>query len=296
MAKALGEVMPETWHGLCTWHIIQNGIKHMGNFIKDDYHFLWDFKSCMFEYDDSVEFENACEKMIQNYNVGSVIWLDGIYKLKTKWARCHTKNAFTLRVRSTQLSESLNVDLKAYLKSDLSMVKFFQHFERIVGQKRHKELEAEFNVREKLPTLWLKNSLLLKHVVAQTYIPMIFKKLHDEYHYASAAIIKHHNDSQLVHEYILGIFYESRECKVVCDLVNQIISCSCRKFKTFGILCCHALKLFDWLNIQIIPSTYILKRWTREANSEYILNTMTKNVEDDVNLNVAPDIEDYVQC
>jgi hypothetical protein len=21
MAKALGEVMPETWHGLCTWQI-----------------------------------------------------------------------------------------------------------------------------------------------------------------------------------------------------------------------------------------------------------------------------------
>jgi len=61
MAKALGEVMHETWHGLCTWHIMQNGIKHMGNFMKDDSHFLRDFKSCMFEYDDSVEFENAWE-------------------------------------------------------------------------------------------------------------------------------------------------------------------------------------------------------------------------------------------
>jgi len=123
--------------------------------------------------------------------------------------------------------------------------------------------------------------------VAQTYTPVIFKKFHDEYNYASAAIIKHHNDSQLVHEYIVGIFDESREYKVVCDPANQIISCSCRKFETFGILCCHALKNFDWLDIKIILSTYILKRWTRDAKSEYILNTMTKNVEDDVNLNVA---------
>ena len=35
MAKALNEVMPNTWHGLCTWHIIQNGIKHLGNLMKD---------------------------------------------------------------------------------------------------------------------------------------------------------------------------------------------------------------------------------------------------------------------
>jgi hypothetical protein len=45
--------------------------------------------------------------MIQNYNVGSVSWLDSIYKLKTKWAGCHMKNAFTLGVRNTQLSERL---------------------------------------------------------------------------------------------------------------------------------------------------------------------------------------------
>jgi hypothetical protein len=43
---------------------MQNGIKHMGKLMKDDSHFLRGFKSCMFEYDDSVEFENALDKMI----------------------------------------------------------------------------------------------------------------------------------------------------------------------------------------------------------------------------------------
>ncbi|XP_062158767.1 protein FAR-RED IMPAIRED RESPONSE 1-like [Alnus glutinosa] len=114
---------------------------------------------------------------------------------------------------------------------------------------------------------------------------MIFKKFHDEYDYASAAIIKHRSDSQAVHEYIVGIFNEGREYKVVCDHVNKIISCSCRKFETFGILCCHALKIFDLLDIKIIPDAYILKRWTREAKSEYILNTTSRNVEENINLN-----------
>ncbi|KAF7824042.1 protein FAR1-RELATED SEQUENCE 5-like [Senna tora] len=34
MAKALREVMPEDYHGLCTWYLMQNDIKHLGNLMK----------------------------------------------------------------------------------------------------------------------------------------------------------------------------------------------------------------------------------------------------------------------
>ena len=78
-------------------------------------------------------------------------------------------------------------------------------------------MEVEFNAREKLPTLGLKNSPLLKQA-SKTYNPMIFKKFHDEYDNASTTVIKHRKDSQLVHEYIVGIFDESREYKVVYDM------------------------------------------------------------------------------
>jgi zinc finger SWIM domain-containing protein 3 len=223
---------------------MQNGIKHLRNLMKDGSHLLRDFKSCMLDYEDETKFENAWEKMIKTYNSGSASWFGSIYKLKTKWARCHMKNTFTLGVRSTQLNESLNGDLKAYLKLDLGIVKKFQHFERVVEQKRHKELEAEYNGRQKLPTLGLKNSPLLRQA-EQMYTPVIFKKFHDEYNYASAAIIKHRNESQLVHEYIVRLYDEDKEYKVCCDRDNKIISCSCMKFETFGILCCYALKVFN---------------------------------------------------
>ena len=124
-------------------------------------------------------------------------------------------------------------------------MEFFQHFERVVEQKRHMELKAEYNSRQKLPTLGLKNSPLLKHVV-EMYTLVIFKKFHDEYDYTSAAIIKHHSESQSVHEYIVGL-YEKDEYKVIFDHVNKKISCSCMKFETFGILYCHALKVLTCL-------------------------------------------------
>ena len=188
IAKALAEVMSETWHGLCTWHIMQNGIKKLGNLMKDGSLFLRDFKDCMYKYDNESEFKEAWNKMIQTYTIKDLSWLNGIYKLKEKWANCYMKRVVTLGMRSTQLSESLNRDLKDYLKSDLNMDDFFEHFEMVVGQKWDKELEAKYNAREKLPHLCLKNSPLLKQA-SQVYAPTIFKVFQNEYDYAPVAII-----------------------------------------------------------------------------------------------------------
>ena len=49
------------------------------------------------------------------------------------------------------------------------------------------------------------------------------------------------------------------------DNFNSNISCPCKKFESLGILCCHALWVFNLKNLTKIPSQYILKRWTKEA-------------------------------
>ena len=88
MVKALNEVMPNTYHGLCTWHIMQNWIKHLENLMKDG-SFLQVFKTCMFEFNDEIEFEKTWEDMIDTYTIHDRSWLDSIYKLKGKWTKCY---------------------------------------------------------------------------------------------------------------------------------------------------------------------------------------------------------------
>jgi zinc finger SWIM domain-containing protein 3 len=75
--------------------------------------------------------------------------VDSIYKLKEKWVECYMKDVFTLGMRSTQLSESLNNDLKIHFKSDFDIIRFFKHFERVVQGKRNNELDSEFDSRKK---------------------------------------------------------------------------------------------------------------------------------------------------
>lgn len=52
MEKALVIVMLGTYHGLCTWRLIQDGIKNLGNLMKDEFGFLIDFKKCMNDSED----------------------------------------------------------------------------------------------------------------------------------------------------------------------------------------------------------------------------------------------------
>jgi len=58
---------------------------------------------------------------------------------------------FSAGMTTTQLSESINYNLKDYLQSDYDIVKFFIHFERLLDAKRYKELKGEYNLRQKLP-------------------------------------------------------------------------------------------------------------------------------------------------
>ena len=48
------------------------------------------------------------------------------------------KDVYALGMRSTQLSENLNSELKRHFKSDFDIIRFLKHFERVVEDKRKK--------------------------------------------------------------------------------------------------------------------------------------------------------------
>ena len=111
--------------------------------------------------------------------------------------------------------------------------------------------------------------------------------LHDQYDLASATRIKNRQEDLLVHTYTIEFLHKLGEYIVSYDIADKTFLCSCRKFEIVGILCCHVLKVFDFLDIKTIPDMYILKKWTRGAKSRCILDNRRINVEEDVNLSVT---------
>ncbi|KAK4564321.1 hypothetical protein RGQ29_006403 [Quercus rubra] len=245
MSTAIKVVMPKTYHALCSWHMWQNAEKHLGHLLKTEPQFNADFLACIYKYDGEDEFLTAWNEMLDKYDVRENKWLIDLSKLKEKWAQAYVKRTFTTGMKTIQLSESFNADLKDCLHTDLNIVEFFTHFETVVNQKRDMELEAEYNSRQKFPRLKLKSSPMLNQV-ATMYTSKLFDLFQTE--------------------------------------VEETLSCSCRKFESFGILCRHGLKVLDVLDIKLIPNRYIIKRWRRDAKDGSGKNCTTHNIKPDTRL------------
>jgi zinc finger SWIM domain-containing protein 3 len=307
MKKAVKEMFLEAWHGLCTFHIMQNAVKQLAepdneesnaspkNTVKgskkktksstknedegskEEPSILANFSACMYEYEDEATFDHEFNMM--RTKTSKQTWLDSIYKLKEKWAECFMKDVFTLGMRSTQLSENLNSDLKRHFKSDFDIIRFLKHFERLVEDKRNNELHSEFQSRKKLPRIKVRTPMLIE--ASKLYTPVIFEAFQGEYERSMTACTMTLEGN---HEYLVsiesfdGTFTLEKEYKVIGDHVEQTSTCSCGQFNRIGILCAHALKILDLMNIKSLPTQYVLKRWTREARSGTIQDSHSRDI------------------
>jgi zinc finger SWIM domain-containing protein 3 len=292
MGKAVKEVFSEAWHGLCTFHIMQNAVKHLAETDDEESSasaeqeaedsnnepsILSDFSACMYEYEDEATFEHAFD--IMRSKVSKQTWLDSIYKVREKWAECYMKDVFTLGMRSTQLSESLNSDLKRHFKSDFDIIRFLKHFERVVEYKRNNELKSEFESRKKLPRIKMRTPMLIQ--ASKLYTPTIFEAFQSEYERSMVACT---TALEGKNEYLVTIgsldenFTFEKEYKVIGDPVQQTSTCSCGQFNRIGILCGHSLKVLDLMNIKTLPTQYVLKRWTREARSGTVQDNQGRSI------------------
>jgi hypothetical protein len=214
-------------------------------------------------------------------------WLDSIYNLKEKWAECYMKDVYTLGMRSTQLSESLNNDLKIHFKSDFDIIRFLKHFERVVQGKRNNELNSEFESRKKILRVIMKIPMLLQ--ASKLYTPVIFEAFQGQYERSMTACTRvlDGNNEYLVATGSLGEeLVLDEEFRVIGNPLDQTATCSCNLFNRIGIICAHALKVLDLMNIKSLPTQYILKRWTRQACSGIVQDRNGKNIIENPKLDV----------
>ncbi|XP_028074578.1 protein FAR1-RELATED SEQUENCE 5-like [Camellia sinensis] len=199
MAKAIPIVMPSTNHRLCTWHLMQNAVKH------------------------------------------------------------------------------------DYLNCDHNLMEFFKHFERVLYDKRYKELEAEYNLCQKLPRVAIPTVMLKQ--MADIYTKTIFEEFQNEYVQSIEASIVgtiHDGESTI---FTIQTDVDGKKDKNVTMDRDGFLSCSCKKFEMKGIVCQHCLKVLrEIINAKDLPAQYILKRWTKKARAETVKDRRVYDVKADVKL------------
>ncbi|GMP40953.1 hypothetical protein CsSME_00011223 [Camellia sinensis var. sinensis] len=137
-------------------------------------------------------------------------------------------------------------------------MEFFMHFERVLYEKRYKELEAEYNLSQKLPRVSIP-TLMLKQV-AEIYTKTIFEEFQNEYVQSiEASIIGtiHDGESTI---FTIKTMVDGKKDKIVTMDGGGSLSCSCKKFEVKGILCRHCVKVLrDVFNATELLPQYILK-------------------------------------
>ena len=131
--------------------------------------------------------------------------------------------------------------------------------------------------------------------VAIVYMPKLFDLFQTEVEEVMALSILERNVSQ-THSYVVGVFNQYGKYEVMWNPLDETLSCSCRKFESFGILCRHGLKVLDVLDIKLIPNKYIMKRWRRDAKDGSERNCTTHNIKPDTRLDWYRDLcPKYIQ-
>ncbi|XP_028060637.1 protein FAR1-RELATED SEQUENCE 5-like [Camellia sinensis] len=282
MAKAIPIVMPNTNHRLCTWHLMQNAVKHV-SCLFGDVGVKGVFAKFMHEIDDEEEFRIRWDQMLDRYDAHNNHWLKQTFGVKDKWGWPYVMNSWAAGMSTTQLSESFNACFKDYLNCDHNLMEFFMHFERVLYDKRYKELEAEYNLSQKLPRVSIP-TLMLKQM-ADIYTKTIFEEFQNEYVQSiEASIVGTLNGGESTIFTIRTVVDGNKDKNVIMHR-DGFLSCSCKKFEVKGIVCRHCLKVLrEILNAKDLPAQYILKRWTKKARAESVKDSRGYDVKADVKL------------
>ena len=115
--------------------------------------------------------------------------------------------------------------------------------------------------------------------LSKLYTPIIFEAFQGEYERSMAACTTALEGNS---EYLVSIYHEDfryeKEYKVIGDPLQQTSTCSRGQFNIIGILCSHAIKVLDLMNIKSLPAQYVLKRWTKEARSGAVQDNQGRNI------------------
>ncbi|XP_021826892.1 protein FAR1-RELATED SEQUENCE 5-like isoform X2 [Prunus avium] len=285
IVEASNSVLPETDHRICTWQMCENALKHLNHMVKDTESFANDFKSCIYDQKDEDGFVYAWGNMLDNYGLQQNDRLKWMFREREKWAVVYGRNTFFVDRKGSHLVESLFHDLRNYLYSDLDVLDFVKYFKRVVDEQRYKETEANDEMNRCMPRL-MGNVILLKHA-SDVYTPRAFEVFQRGYEKCLNIVVNQCSENGPLFEYKTNIFGKSREHTVTFNSSDDTVICSCKKFDSVGFLCSHALKVLDHMNIKVVPSKYILKRWTKDARLGSARESDVSSIRDNPKLVVA---------
>ncbi|XP_073287473.1 protein FAR1-RELATED SEQUENCE 1-like, partial [Primulina huaijiensis] len=209
--------------------------------------------------------------MIDTYKLDDHRWLNGMYRLREKWATAFSSGRFSAGLLATSRSEATNMTLKKACNKMSSLYEFVMSYAKIQNNWRNKEKTEDTRCRHGKPAQILKNHPLLINA-AEVYTISIYQLFEIELvNSLNCKFVEppscFGNDWNWIEVKVKSHDENSRVRHVVFNKQSHEIKCSCHKFETMGILCKHALMMFNYMDVTVLPNSYILKRWMKNVRN-----------------------------
>ncbi|RYQ92640.1 hypothetical protein Ahy_B09g098856 [Arachis hypogaea] len=227
-------------------------------------------------------FEERWSEIISKYGLAENEWVQGIYNDKMKWATAYLREHFFGRIRTTSQCEGIHSLLKNYVDSKTSLLEFMHKFSEVLRHYRNNHLIADFEIFYKFPVLTTCLESFEKQA-AELYIRNIFKLVKDEIEAAGALNVTECPNSGDIVEYNTSEYFNQQwQFKVSYNKDKDLFVCECRLFETRGLPCSHIFGVLKHRNAKCVPTSLILKRWTRDAKSDFICSVGEQDPSDDI--------------
>jgi len=102
---------------------------------------------------------------------------------------------------------------------------------------------------------------------ASMYTPVVFEIFRREFEMFVDSVIYRCGKAGTASDYRVAVTDKPREHYVKFESSDFSAVCSCKKFESMGIQCCHVLKVLDFRNIKELPHKYFMGRWKKDAKS-----------------------------
>uniref|UniRef100_A0A803MJN5 SWIM-type domain-containing protein n=1 Tax=Chenopodium quinoa TaxID=63459 RepID=A0A803MJN5_CHEQI len=244
MANVILEVIPNTRHRLCIWHLEQNAITRFGA-LKKDKEFKFAFNQCLKMCVTEQEFEAKWQAMLQKYELTEHSWYKRVYELKDKWCPTLCRDFFSAGILSSQRSESTNHAIGFRASKATTLIEFYTIFKKTTNRWRSTEKYDEFTCSKSIAFTSLPLSGMLKH----------------------AAQMLGSNEECLLYQVTLEDKpWSAHQVNYIQE--SQTVWCTCKNFEASGWLCYHCIRILHLHSVTRIPDKYVSKRWTKFAKTE----------------------------
>ncbi|XP_020149905.1 protein FAR1-RELATED SEQUENCE 5-like [Aegilops tauschii subsp. strangulata] len=262
MATTISMVFLDSAHRCCKWHIFRVARTKLGKMLGKDEPFAEAFYGCINGSNTVEEFKGRWQQMVELFGVADKKHLKNMWNNREMWPPVYFRHKFFPFTGTTGRSESLDSYFKTLNHHRDSIWIFVQQFELFQELMLDHEDNVDFINEMTRPPPW--GNYNIEKQAADFYTRDVFSKF----------------QKLLAKSTSFGLQYQVQGdviwlCLVANDGVNpklytvhvapedQTYMCSCNMFEMCGLICPHIICVMVQLNVQNIPATYMLPRWSK---------------------------------